>query len=313
MVYAFDPHPVFGDGHFRLVLPGDQGAEQQLGPGPIGDFMWFENGRTVVSYGTEAGVVVEVSGADRKVVERTDGLTGYGLVTTPDRSIIGWLDADGVPQMMEDGATRHLSLPAVQDGDHLGALLGSDTCQEQPPEGGGCTAFVNAAPDARAPRAWLSTSHGIVEAVPHLTDVRDAAADGDLVGRLTGPGAGAGCFGEVSPSGTVRWQTCDHELIDLAPDGAHVIGVDGTTFDADIRGLAIYDGSGEVVATWSFPRTRNGQIGTISWETDHSVLVVVGDRGRWSIVRLDLDGSAEYAVAPIELGPDFSPYRLPIG
>lgn len=309
IVYALDPHPVFGDGHFHLVL-GRGGAEQPLRPGPVGAFVRHDDGRVVTSYGTEAGVVVEVLGDDGAVVESTDGLPGYGLVTTPDHSIVGWLDGDGVPQVLEDGATRHVSLPAVEDGDHLGALLGSDTCQEQAPEGGGCTAFVDAAPDSRRPQAWLTTSHGIVESVPHLSDVRDASSDGTVVGRLTGTGADPRCFGAVSPRGTVRWRTCDHELTDLAPDGEHVIGVEGSM--DDVRGLATYDSSGAVTATWSLPDDPPSQVGDIAWEGDESVLVVVSDQGRWSVVRLGLDGSAEYALAPIELGPDFSPYRMPL-
>lgn len=310
IVYAVDPAPVFGDGDFNLVLDPDR-ATRQLAPGPISDFIVFDNGRVVRTFDTEAGVVVEVLDASGEVVERADGLSGYGLVTTADRSIVGWLDANGAPQVLEDGATRHLPLPAVEDGDHLGALLGSGTCQEQAPEGGGCTGFVDAAPDARRPRAWLTTSHGIVDTVSHLSDVRDASADGHLVGRVTGSGDGTGCFGELSPRGAMRWQTCDHQLTDFSPDGAHVIGLTGSSSDAGARGLTVYDGSGAVAAGWSFPEGRT-RIGDIAWESDGAVLVVLNDGDQWSVVRLLLDGTAEQAVAPHDVGPDFSPFRLPL-
>lgn len=309
IVFAVDPDPVFGDGDFTLNH-GHDGGYQTLRPGPVGDFATFTNGRVLVTYATEGGVVVEVLGPDGEVVESSTGLPGYGLVTTPDHSIVGWLDADGVPQVLEDGATRHLSLPAVADGDRLGALAGSGTCQEQYPEGGGCTGFVDAAPDSAAPSAWVSTSHGIVDTVPHLVDVRDVAADGTLVGLLEGR---AGCSGMVNPRGKVTWRTCDHELTDLSADGAHVVGLEGTTYDADTSGLSLYDRTGEAVASWTLPHGAAGQVGDVAWEDAEHVLAVVADHGRWSILRLGVDGSAEYAVAPIDAGPDFSPYRLPVG
>lgn len=307
LVLAFDPDPASGDQTF--VLDRGHGAHQPLRPGPVGDFVSYD-GRVVVTYATEAGGVVEVLGADGEVVETTTGLPGYGLVTTPDHSIVGWLDGDGVPQVLEDGATRHLSLPAVVDGDHLGALSGSGTCQEQEPEGGGCTAFVDAAPDSTAPSAWVSTSHGIVDTVAHLTDVRDVSADGTVVGLLEGRD---GCSGVVDPRGRVAWRTCDDELTDLSPDGDHVVGLEGTTYAAATRGLAIYDRSGDAVATWALPHGRTGQVGDVAWEDDEHLLVVVADHASWSILRLGTDGSAERAVGPVRGSADFSPYRLPVG
>ncbi|CAN5485089.1 hypothetical protein BH11ACT8_BH11ACT8_05560 [soil metagenome] len=310
LVYGVDPHPTFLDGHFRLV---DRGAiDQPLRRGPLGPFVWYDDGRAVTSYGTEAGVAVEVLGPDGEVAESTVGLAGYGLAATPDASIVGWLEDDGTVTVLEDGARRTLSLPAVTGGDHLGAILGSGTCQEDYPEGGGCTAFVNSAPGAERPRAWLTTSHGIVDVVPHLTEVRDAADDGSLVGRLSGHGDDPGCSGVLTPRGRVSWRTCERRLIDLSSDGDHVIGVVGDPAYGLVRAVTVYDRSGDAVASWSVPGGRSSRIESLAWEGDDAVLAVVHDRGAWSVVRLLLDGTAEYAVGPIDLAPDFSPYQLPI-
>ena len=309
LVFAFDTGPRSGDGEFRLDH-GHDGGYQPLRTGPVGDFASFDNGRSVVTYATEDGVVVEVLAPDGTVLESSTGLPGYGLVTTPDHSIVGWLDDDGVPQVMEDGATRHLALPAVANGDHLAALRGSGTCKEQYPEGGGCTAYVASAPGADQPFAWYTSSHGIVDTVRHLTDVRDVALDGALVGLLEGR---AGCSGLVTPRGKVGWRTCTHELTDLAADGRHVVGLATASSDAATRDLAIYDRAGDTVASWSLPHGSAGQVGDVAWEDAEHVLVVVGDGERWTIVRLGVDGSAERTLAPVERGADFSPYRLPVG
>ena len=98
----------------------------------------------------------------------------------------------------------------------------------------------------------------------------------------------------------VTWRTCDNQLSDISPDNRHVLGTpaygDGfgpTTLDV----LTTRDGA----AVRSFTAARNGRSATYFdevWEDAEHVLVVTYQAGRWAVVRLGVDGSMEYAVAP---------------
>jgi hypothetical protein len=98
----------------------------------------------------------------------------------------------------------------------------------------------------------------------------------------------------------VTWRTCVNQLSGIATDNRHVLGTpayaDGfgpTTLDV----LATADGS----VTRSFTYSRQGHSATYFdevWEDAEHVLVVTYQEGEWAVVRLGLDGSMEYAVAP---------------
>ena len=98
----------------------------------------------------------------------------------------------------------------------------------------------------------------------------------------------------------VTWRTCDNKLSDISPDNRHVLGTpayaDGfgpTTLDV----LTTRDGA----TVRSFTAARNGRSATYFdevWEDAEHVLVVTYQADRWAVVRLGVDGSMEYAVAP---------------
>ena len=99
------------------------------------------------------------------------------------------------------------------------------------------------------------------------------------------------------------------QLSDIAPDRRHVLGLpaygDGfgpTTLDL----LATVDGS----VVRSFTAARDGRSATYFdevWEDAGHVLVVTYQAGKWAILRLGIDGSMEYAVAPRRGRSDLSP------
>jgi hypothetical protein len=98
----------------------------------------------------------------------------------------------------------------------------------------------------------------------------------------------------------VRWRTCDNQLSDISPDNGHVLG---TPAYADGFGPTTLDvlatGDGSVARTFTY--ARNGHSATYFdevWEDPEHVLVVTYQDGEWAVVRLGLDGSMEYAVAP---------------
>ena len=111
----------------------------------------------------------------------------------------------------------------------------------------------------------------------------------------------------------VKWRTCDNQLADISPGNQHVLGTpayaDGfgpTALDV----LSTADGSVEQ----SFTAARNGSSATYFdevWEDREHVLVVTYQDGKWAVVRLGIDGSMEYAVAPRAGSMDtWAPFQL---
>jgi hypothetical protein len=98
----------------------------------------------------------------------------------------------------------------------------------------------------------------------------------------------------------VKWRTCDNQLSDISTDNAHVLGTPayGDGFGPrDLEVLKTVDGS----VVHSFASSRDGSSATYFdevWEDAEHVLVVTYQDGEWAVVRLGVDGSMEYAVAP---------------
>ncbi|GAA5156305.1 hypothetical protein GCM10023340_43760 [Nocardioides marinquilinus] len=308
LTYAVDRHPVFGDGDFHLVR-GRSGERRPLPEGPLGDFVHYPgSGHTVLSYGTEAGAVVELVGRDGRMIEQQRGLDGYGLATTPSGDIVGWQQDDGRVRVLERGARRALELAPVRRGASLGALWGRGTCKEQAPEGGGCTAFLNTADDRRV---WLTSSHGIVDTVPRVHRVVDVGPGGRLLGLVEKRGDHRGCWGVVTPR-RVAWRTCERELVAFSPDGRHVAGVAGSRYWATTRGVTILDAAGATVADWRLGRGANRLVGQLVWEDAEHLLAVVSQGDTFAIVRFGVDGTAELAGPTIDVPDRYSPFRLPL-
>jgi hypothetical protein len=111
----------------------------------------------------------------------------------------------------------------------------------------------------------------------------------------------------------VRWETCDNQLADISPDNQHVLG---TPAYADGFGPQVLDvlGTADGSVARTFAAARDGSSATYFdevWEDTEHVLVVTYQDGEWAVVRLGVDGSMEYAVAPRAGSMDIrSPFQL---
>ncbi len=230
--------------------------------------------------------------------------TGFGLAVSAQGRAVAFSGRHGRVWSIDNEADRILSfnpVPITGKGQAV-ALFGED-CKESATSNG-CAVYVN------GPRGWVTSSHGIVDRTPHL--------------RLTSTGRGAwlGGITSVSDAGTcsamlrswrVQWRTCDNRFSDISPDNRHVLGLPayGDGFGPQVLDLlATADGA----AVRSFTASRGGSSATYFdevWEDATHVLVVTFQAGRWAIVRLGVDGSMEYAVAPRTGSSDVrSPFRL---
>jgi hypothetical protein len=273
----------------RTVIHGAGGARTPA-PNRLDQFAPMGSGHVIQTIGA-GGARTRWIGADG-TPGRREWRTGYGLAVSAQGKAVAFSGRAGKVWSIDEAGDRVLSfnpVPITGKGQAV-ALFGED-CKESATSTG-CSVHVNG-----PRRAYYTSSHGIVDRPPHL--------------RLTSTGRGRWLGGITSLSDTgscsamlrswkVAWRTCDNQLSDISPDNRHVLG---TPAYADGFGpgtldlLTTADGS----VARSFTSARNGRSATYFdevWEDAGHVLVVTYQADRWAVVRLGVDGSMEYAVAP---------------
>jgi hypothetical protein len=303
IAYATATKPEFGEGDWRLHRP--DGTVLALPRLTWGE--WAPMGRGAIGMaGTERGPELQrVSGTGRVT---PSFVAHFGLTVSPDHRIVGWLGDARAPRVVEGGGARHFALSRVPHGRSIGAVWGSRTCQEQAPEGGGCTVFVNG-----KRHVFVSTSHGIVERVGPMLGVADVSARGRVIGLVSRRTKGSrACWGVFTPAPRRVFTTCAYRLASFSTDGRRELAVRAPLTAGGVTRFAILGRSGHAVRAWSFDPGRHRTLSQLTWEDGHHLLGVLQSRGHWSVVRIGTDGSVEYAVAPGDATPEFSPYNLPL-
>jgi hypothetical protein len=286
----------------RTVIHGTDGTRTPA-PNRLDQFAPMGSGHVIQTIGL-AGSRTRWIGADGSPGRR-EWRTGYGLAVSAHGRAVAFSGKGGKVWSIDEAGDRVLSFnPVPITGRGRAVALFGEDCKESATSNG-CAVYVNG-----SSRAYYTSSHGIVDRVPRL--------------RLTSTGRGRWLGGITSLSDTgscsamlrswkVAWRTCDNQLSDISPDNRHVLG---TPAYADGFGpnaldlLATADGS----AVRSFTSARNGRSATYFdevWEDAAHVLVVTYQADRWAVVRLGVDGSMEYAVAPRQGTMDIrAPFQL---
>jgi hypothetical protein len=238
---------------------------------------------------------------------RREWRTGHGLAVSPLGNVVAFAGRAGKVWTIDQEGDRVFRFnPVPVTGTAHAAAVSGENCKEGEGDPGfGCSIAVNG-----PRRAFYTTSHGIVDRVPRLRHV--STGRGRLLGGITSLSDFGSCSAMLR-SWQVRWRTCDNQLSDISPDNQHVLGTpayaDGfgpTALDV----LATSDGK----TVHSFTSARNGRSATYFdevWEDAEHVLVVTYQDGKWAVVRLGVDGSMEYAVAPRSGSMDtWAPFQL---
>jgi hypothetical protein len=245
------------------------------------------NGLVGIVSGTSDVVVMDGAGD----VVRREPMGGSRLATSPDGSIVGWLGDDGAPRVVEGGGSRTWDLPVIEHGAEIAAVLGAGTCKDGV-DGNGCAIFANA-PDGSG--AFVSASHGFVDSAGTALRIADASSNGRVTGLVSATDHGS-CSGLWQSSGRLGWTTCDLTLGAFSPDETRVLAGGNRPGSPGQSELAFLDDAGQVLA--HFGPSGEATIFQADWEDDDHALAVVHDGQQWSVVRLGVDGSMEYAVAP---------------
>ena len=274
----------------RTVIHGADGTRTPAA-NRIDQFAPMGSGYVVQTFGTRPST--RWIGADGSPGRR-EWRTGHGLAVSPRGNVVAFAGRGGKVWTIDQEGDRVLRFhPVPVTGTAHAAAVSGESCKEGEGDPGvGCTIAVNG-----PRRAFRTSSHGIVDRVPHLIQV--STGRGRWLGGLTSVDDYGSCSAMLR-TWRVEWRTCDHQLSDISRDNRHVLGTpayaDGFG-PQDLALLATADGS----VVRSFASARDGSSATYFdevWEDAAHVLVVTYQDGEWAVVRLGVDGSMEYAVAP---------------
>jgi hypothetical protein len=286
----------------KTVIHGPDGSRTPA-PNRLAELAPMGSGHVIQTFG-RGGTRTRWIDADG-APGRREWRTGHGLGVSAKGTAVGFSGRAGRVWTIDQEGDRVLSFrPVPITGKGSAAAVIGDSCKEDATSTG-CSVYVNG-----PRRAFYTSSHGIVDRVPHLRIVTTGRK------RWLGGITSLSDFGSCSAllrSWQVRWRTCDNQLSDISPDNRHVLG---TPAYADGFGPTALDvlatADGETVH--SFTSARNGRSATYFdevWEDAEHVLVVTYQDGKWAVVRLGVDGSMEYAVAPRRGSMDtWAPFQL---
>ena len=134
-----------------------------------------------------------------------------------------------------------------------------------------------------------------------LVNVSDAHEDGRLVGQteITDGGSCSAVFDPLSSSTEPVFDTCNHTLESFSYTGDYVLASDPYHSGIGSGQIAIYDAhTGELLANRLKKDDDMAFYNSAVWEDSTHVLFSAYQDGQWSIVRMDVNGAMEYAVAP---------------
>jgi len=233
-----------------------------------------------------------------------------GFAVSAGGNVGAFVRPDGTPVAVQDAGSSDYELPAVPRGSGFTALAVQDEHCEATSEQTACAVWVSSA--GEKPETWVTaTRERASRMVPTLRSVSDVSHTDLVAGttKVTDPGS---CSAVIAlPAESPAWSTCDHRLLTFSPDSKHLLASAAYADGAGDTGIAILDSAtGQPVLDL---RTADGAfIGQLVWEDDSHVLATVSEGGRWAVVRVGLDGSREYAVAPVTgKDPYESPFVLP--
>jgi hypothetical protein len=261
--------------------------------------------------GDQVAFVVEPDGTKGSLLDGGLLMEG-GLASSPSGHVVAYANPPDpatpgrLAVTFENGSGRTLAIsPEPGPEASLDAVaISGDRCST----GNDCAVWIN---DKGAhPRVLTAVTPGMdLAPLTGIVQLADVGPDG-LVAGYTRITDGGSCSRVQDPANRPLWRTCAARFLTFAPDGRHLLG-----------SAAYADGFGDTVLKTFDARTgapgldlRTAAGATITqmrWEDDDHVLAVVYEGNRWGVLRIGLDRTVEYAIAPVAGDDTESPFVLP--
>ena len=144
---------------------------------------------------------------------------------------------------------------------------------------------------------------GNVDPDRSILAVRDATDSGLVLGITefddSRPGTCSVVLDPAESGSTPLLRTCDYALDEFSPDGSYVLASDTYGDGIGSGTIAVFATDGDRLAYRNNHSTQDLRFyNSAVWEDETHVLFSLFQDGKWSIVRMDVNGAMEFAVAP---------------
>jgi hypothetical protein len=231
-----------------------------------------------------------------------------GFAVSDGESLVGFAEPDGTPVVVQGDGQLH-ELPRIPRGTGFSAVAVAGEDCNMGEDGNGCAVWVRSS--GAKPQVWVSTSDRVDPTLPQFDSLADVhgwellAGITEVKDDLTTCSAVTGL-----DDATPLWTVCGDHPVAFSPDGEHLLAEP----DGDGRGpvgLAVYDAA-DGTELLDLDVADDGYVRQMVWEDDTHVLATIYQGAQWAVVRIGLDGSREYAVAPVTATDDVDPpFMLP--
>lgn len=231
--------------------------------------------------------------------------SSQGLAVNAAGTAVAWSTDEGDVMVWADGAGEPFTLAGFGQTDvRVAAITGTDC---QPGEASDCEYFVSRYDmESGQPESVLISGDGgssNVDPDRSILAVRDATNDGRVLGITefdeTRPGTCSVVLDPAQSGSTPLLRTCDYLLDEFSPDGSYVLASDTYGDGIGSGTIAVFETDGDRL---SYRNNRASQdltfYNSAVWEDETHVLFTLFQDGKWSIVRMGVDGAMEFAVAP---------------
>ena len=268
-----------------LVTDGDQAAAR--------------TGEAVVRW-TPEGVVVDAGG-------QTFGPypSSHGLAVNAAGTAVAWSTDEGDVMVWADGGEEPFTLAGFGQTDvRVAAITGTDCRRGTASD---CEYFVSRydmeTGEPESVRISGDGGLGKVDPEGSILAVRDATDSGRVLGITEfddmRPGTCSVVLDPAQSGSTPLLGTCDYALDEFSPDGSYVLASDTYGDGIGSGTIAIFETDGDRL---SYRNNRSSKdltfYNSAVWEDETHVLFTLFQDGKWSIVRMDVDGAMEFAIAP---------------
>jgi hypothetical protein len=237
--------------------------------------------------------------------------SGYELAVNADDTVVAWLSVRGIPTAWQVGLGAPERFPVAVPGNNrrLAAVTGTDCTNTI-----GCRVYASSWTGS-GPEAWVATPDGTIaraDTMGRLVALRDASESGLLVGylRIADTGSTSAVIDEISSGHPLMWKTSRHTLVAFSPDLRYLLAGPAYRDGLGDSQIAIYSSAGRLLVQRQIPGRTPGFISGSAWEDATHVLFTVHQAGRWSIVRMSVNGGLEYAVRPVATPFGHGPFQL---
>jgi hypothetical protein len=163
----------------------------------------------------------------------------------------------------------------------------------------------------------IASAEGLTELEPFINSTSANPGTGLVTGQTESSDTGS-CWAVMEPAVSTTatlWDTCEYSLIEISPDGRHVLATSGQD-GLGLRDVSLLDArTGDPVVSYEQgPRSTVSLVFSV-WEDSDSVLsIATPDDGQsWTMIRMDTSGTLEEVIDPVQQEPNSDwPFWFPV-